>query len=88
MDPYQDFMSQVEELDNLDEFQMDLNNMSGVLPGAMSNFKSNWATIQLAYQVHAPWNGIQTIGVETSAVIVCFTKVHTNDRANAEDVYG
>lgn len=41
MDPYQDFMSQVEELDNLDEFQMDLNNMSGVLPGAMSNFKSN-----------------------------------------------
>jgi hypothetical protein len=41
MDPYQDFMSQVEELDTLEEFHMDLNNMTGVLPGAMSNFKGN-----------------------------------------------
>jgi len=40
MDSFQDFMSQVEELDNLEEFQMDLNSM-GVIPGvAAQHFKS------------------------------------------------
>ena len=38
-DSFQDFMSQVEELDNLEEFQMDLNTM-GVLPANMAHFKS------------------------------------------------
>lgn len=39
VDSFQDFMSQVEELDNLDEFQVDLNNM-GVLSSNMAHFKS------------------------------------------------
>ncbi|XP_046451783.1 signal transducer and activator of transcription 5B-like isoform X1 [Daphnia pulex] len=38
-DSFQDFMSQVEELDNLEEFQMDLNTM-GVIPAGMTHFKS------------------------------------------------
>ena len=38
-DSFQDFMSQVEELDNLEEFQMDLNTM-GVIPAGMAHFKS------------------------------------------------
>ncbi|XP_032786524.2 signal transducer and activator of transcription 5B isoform X1 [Daphnia magna] len=38
-DSFQDFMSQVEELDNLEEFQMDLNTM-GVMPASMTHFKS------------------------------------------------
>ena len=37
MDSFQDFMSQVEELDNLEEFQMDLNAMEGVVPPTNSN---------------------------------------------------
>jgi len=40
MDSFQDFMSQVEELDNLEEFQMDLNAMGGVVPPTnVNNFK-------------------------------------------------
>lgn len=39
MDPYQDLMSQeLEQLDNLEEFQMDLNQMNVNLP---ANFKGN-----------------------------------------------
>jgi len=37
MDSFQDFISQVEELDNLEEFQMDLNVMGGVVPPTNGN---------------------------------------------------
>ena len=42
MDSFQDFMSQVEELDNLEEFQMDLNAMEGVVPPTNSNNFKCW----------------------------------------------